>query len=237
MQVYSCFVDRRPRGPRDAKQPVDEVHGQLACIVPHLFVVFVFVVLHVFVWFIVFVVYVFVCIIPHLERPAMPTRVSLRPYRAVDMVTAVIMVMVMVTVMLMVLVVCPGHVMQYNMVYYNATQYSKYRRSSYRVCHTRTPTHAIPSWHKTSATSSMLHASLTSEPRVNVDNIRLVDKITERSRREGDPVSGTLDPMLRLSWVTEFSGKAPCREMRGFAGRERQPQSGALGTANQQPAP
>ena len=34
-------------------------------------------------------------------------------------------------------------------------------------------------------------------------------------------------PVLQL-WVTEFSGKAPYREMRGFAGRERQPQSGAF---------
>ena len=42
--------------------------------------------------------------------------------------------------------------------------------------------------------------------------------------------------MIELSWVTEFSGKALCREMRGFAGREKQPQSGASGTANQQPA-
>ena len=30
--------------------------------------------------------------------------------------------------------------------------------------------------------------------------------------------------------------KAPHREMRGFAGREKQPRSGALGAANQQPA-
>ena len=42
-------------------------------------------------------------------------------------------------------------------------------------------------------------------------------------------------------WVTESSGEAPCRELRGFASREKQPQSGALGsaalgTANQQPA-
>ena len=34
--------------------------------------------------------------------------------------------------------------------------------------------------------------------------------------------------------LTEFSRKAPYREMRGFAGREKQPQSGALGTANRQ---
>ena len=37
-------------------------------------------------------------------------------------------------------------------------------------------------------------------------------------------------------WVIQFSGKAPNREMRGFAGREKQPQSGAFGTAKQQPA-
>ena len=36
--------------------------------------------------------------------------------------------------------------------------------------------------------------------------------------------------------VTEFSGKASYREIRGLAVRERQPQSGALGTANRQPA-
>ena len=35
------------------------------------------------------------------------------------------------------------------------------------------------------------------------------------------------------TWVTELSGKAPYRQMRGFAG-EKQPQSGALGTASQQ---
>ena len=39
-----------------------------------------------------------------------------------------------------------------------------------------------------------------------------------------------------MAWVTEFSGKAPYREMRGFAGREKHPQSEALGAANQQPA-
>ena len=38
------------------------------------------------------------------------------------------------------------------------------------------------------------------------------------------------------SWVTAFSAKPVYREMRGFAGREQQLQSGALGTANQQPA-
>ena len=32
-----------------------------------------------------------------------------------------------------------------------------------------------------------------------------------------------------------FSGKATYGEMRGFAGREKQPRSGASGTANQQP--
>ena len=42
---------------------------------------------------------------------------------------------------------------------------------------------------------------------------------------------------IHLYRVTEFSGKAPYREMRGFAGRERQPQSGAPGTADQQLAP
>ena len=41
---------------------------------------------------------------------------------------------------------------------------------------------------------------------------------------------------IYTTWVTEISGKAPYREMRGLAGREKQPQSGALGTANQQPA-
>ena len=35
-------------------------------------------------------------------------------------------------------------------------------------------------------------------------------------------------------WVTEFSGKAPYWEMRGCAGSQKQPQSGAVGTANQQ---
>ena len=35
-------------------------------------------------------------------------------------------------------------------------------------------------------------------------------------------------------WVTGFSGKPAYREMRGFAGRKKQPQCGALGTANQQ---
>ena len=39
-----------------------------------------------------------------------------------------------------------------------------------------------------------------------------------------------------ISWVTEFFGKAQNREMRGFAGREKRPQSGVLGTANWQPA-
>ena len=34
----------------------------------------------------------------------------------------------------------------------------------------------------------------------------------------------------------EISGKTPHREMRGFAGREKQPQSEALGTSNQQAA-
>ena len=32
--------------------------------------------------------------------------------------------------------------------------------------------------------------------------------------------------------ATEFSGKAPFWEMRGFAGRERRPHAGALGAAN-----
>ena len=35
-------------------------------------------------------------------------------------------------------------------------------------------------------------------------------------------------------WVTGSSRKAPYWEMRAFAGREKQPQSGALGTANPQ---
>ena len=36
------------------------------------------------------------------------------------------------------------------------------------------------------------------------------------------------------SWVTGFSGKPACREIRGFAGWEKQPQSRGLGPANQQ---
>ena len=43
-------------------------------------------------------------------------------------------------------------------------------------------------------------------------------------------------PAWSKYWVTELYGKAPYREMRGFVGREKQQQSGALGTANQQPA-
>ena len=38
------------------------------------------------------------------------------------------------------------------------------------------------------------------------------------------------------TWLTEFSGKPAYREIRGFACRKKQPQSGALGTANRQPA-
>ena len=33
-------------------------------------------------------------------------------------------------------------------------------------------------------------------------------------------------------WVTGFSGKPAYQEMHGFAGREKQPQSGALGTVD-----
>ena len=48
--------------------------------------------------------------------------------------------------------------------------------------------------------------------------------------------TGTPTLLNNEAWVTESSGKAPYREMRGFAFREKQPQSGALGTANRQPA-
>ena len=56
---------------------------------------------------------------------------------------------------------------------------------------------------------------------------------TQTSRSPSGAVGGG---SLRRAWVTEFSGKAPYWEMRRFASREKQPQSGALGTASQQPA-
>ena len=44
-----------------------------------------------------------------------------------------------------------------------------------------------------------------------------------RTARARSPLPG-----LGSRWVTEFSGKTPCRETRGFAGREKQPQPGAF---------
>ena len=48
------------------------------------------------------------------------------------------------------------------------------------------------------------------------------------------PASSHTDAEATASWVTEFSGKASYQEMRGFAGREKQAHSGALGAAKQQ---
>ena len=47
-----------------------------------------------------------------------------------------------------------------------------------------------------------------------------------RENARGRAVRSLRRSQTRGAWVTEFSGKAPYREMRGFAGREMRPQSG-----------
>ena len=49
-------------------------------------------------------------------------------------------------------------------------------------------------------------------------------------------VTVTVTVQVIVTWVTESSGKAPYWEMRGFAGREKQAQSGAFEHYSQQPA-
>ena len=68
-----------------------------------------------------------------------------------------------------------------------------------------------------------------------LNSIMLVGKLAIRGGRGQDEHAVT-PSLVRPIRVTKFSGKAPCREMRAFAGREKQPQCGALGAANQQPA-